>query len=98
MEDILYNLIINWDQTGIHYVPVGLWTMEKEGSTRVEIVGVDDKHQIAADFAGSLTGDFLPTQLIYKEQPNDVFQQSNFHQTHSENHWLNESAMKEYIE
>ena len=32
MEEIPFNLIINWDQTGIHYVPVGSWTMEKEGS------------------------------------------------------------------
>ena len=31
MEDIPFDLIINWDQTGIHYVPVGSWTMDKEG-------------------------------------------------------------------
>ena len=31
-EDIPYDLIINWDQTGINYVPVGSWTMEKEGA------------------------------------------------------------------
>ena len=66
MEEIPFNLVINWDQTGIHYVPVGSWTMEKEGSKRVEIVAVDDKRQITAVFAGSLTGDFLPPQLIYK--------------------------------
>uniref|UniRef100_A0A1X7SP85 HTH CENPB-type domain-containing protein n=1 Tax=Amphimedon queenslandica TaxID=400682 RepID=A0A1X7SP85_AMPQE len=29
--DIPSSLIINWDQTGIHYVPVGSWTMEKKG-------------------------------------------------------------------
>ena len=32
MEDIPFDLIINWDQTGIHYVSVGSWTMDKEGS------------------------------------------------------------------
>ena len=48
MEDIPFDLIINWDQTGIHYVPVGSWTMDKEGSKRVEIAGVDDKRQITA--------------------------------------------------
>ena len=36
MEEIPCELIINWDQTGIHYVPVSSWTMEKEGSKRVE--------------------------------------------------------------
>ena len=58
MEDISFDLIINWDQTGIHYIPV---TMDKDGSKRVEIAGVDDKQQITAVFAGSLTGDFLYT-------------------------------------
>ena len=66
MDEIPFDLVINWDQTGIHYVPVGSWTMEKEGAQKVEIVAVDDKRQITAVFAGSLTGDFLPPQLIYQ--------------------------------
>ena len=66
MEEILHDLIINWDQTSIRYISVGSWTMEKEGAKRVEITGVDDKRQITAVFAGSLTGDLLPPQLIYK--------------------------------
>ena len=70
MEDIPFDLIVNWDQTGIHYVWVGSWTMEKEGAERVEIVGVDDKCQITAVFAGSLIGDFLPPQLIHKGTTN----------------------------
>jgi hypothetical protein len=65
MDEIPFDLVINWDQTGIHYVPVGSWTMEEEGSKRVEIVAVDDKRQITADFAGSLTNLF-PPQLVYK--------------------------------
>ena len=44
VEDIPFDLIINWNQTGIHYVPVGSWTIDKEGSKRVEIAGVDDNH------------------------------------------------------
>lgn len=43
MEEIPFDMVINWDQTGIHYVPVGSWMMEKEGAKRVEIVAVDDK-------------------------------------------------------
>ena len=34
MKDIPFDLIINWDQTGIHYVTVGSWTMDKEVSER----------------------------------------------------------------
>ena len=68
MEEIPGELIVNWDQTGIHYIPVSSWTMEKEGSKRVEIAGIDDKRQITAVFPGKLVGDFLPSQLIYKEK------------------------------
>ena len=32
MEEIPEDLVINWDQTGINYVPVSSWTMAKEGS------------------------------------------------------------------
>ena len=32
MEEIPTDLIINWDHTSIKYVPVGNWTMAKEGS------------------------------------------------------------------
>ena len=66
MDEIPDELVINWDQTGIHYVPVSSWTMEKEGSKRIEIVGSDDKRQLTAVFGASLAGDFLPPQLVYK--------------------------------
>ena len=79
MDEIPPALVINWDQTGIHYVPVASWTMDKEGSKRVEIVAVDDKQQITAVFAGSLAGDFLPPQLISKAPQNVVFHKSTFH-------------------
>ena len=31
MKEIPHDLIINWVKTGIHYIPVGSRTMEKEG-------------------------------------------------------------------
>ena len=52
MEEIPEDLIVNWDQTSIHYVPVLNWTMQQEGFKRVEIAGLDDKRQITAVFAG----------------------------------------------
>ena len=66
MDEIPDDLVINWDQTGIHYEPVSSWTMEKEGSKRIEIVVSDYKRQLTAIFAGTLAEDFLPTQLVYK--------------------------------
>ena len=44
--DIPDALVINWDHTGIKYIPVGSWTMEKEGQKRVQITGIDNKQQM----------------------------------------------------
>ena len=93
MEDIPSQLIINWDQTGISIVP---GTMAPSGSRRVEIVGMGDKRQITAVFGASLSGDFLPPQLIYTGKtpachPKSVTFPADWHITHTENHWANES-------
>ena len=48
LDEIPPQLIINWDQTAIHYIPVGSWTMELEGTKRVDIAGKGDKQQITA--------------------------------------------------
>ena len=32
MDDVPAELVINWDQTGLNYIPVSEWTMEKEGA------------------------------------------------------------------
>ena len=50
----------------VSFFAVGSWTMEKEGTKKVEIIGVDDKRQITAVLAGYLAGDFLsspPTHI-----------------------------------
>ena len=51
MLEIPVSLVINWDQTGIHYVPVSSWTMEIAGLKQVEIAGADDNRQITVVFA-----------------------------------------------
>lgn len=42
MAEIPKDLIVNWDQTAIKYVPVSEWTMEKVGSKCVKIAGLQD--------------------------------------------------------
>lgn len=102
MEEIPHDLVINWDQTGIHYIPVSSWTMEKEGAKRVEITAVDDKRQITAVFGGSLTGDFLPIQLIYQGTTKRCLPTVEFLRdwqvTFSHNHWANEETMIDYLQ
>jgi hypothetical protein len=68
MDEIPDEVVINWDQTGIHYVPVSQWTVDKEGSKRIEIVAADDKQHLTAVFPGTMVGDFLPPQLVYKSK------------------------------
>ena len=102
MEEIPAALVINWDHTGLKYVPVSSWTMAKEGSKRVEISGTDDKRQITAVFAVSLDGSFLPIQLIYCGKSHACLPPTKFpsdwHITYSHNHWANENTSKDYVE
>ncbi len=62
----------------------------------------DDKRQITAVFGASLTGDFLPVQLIYKGTtprclPAVPFSR-DWHITFSHNHWANELTILDYID
>ena len=66
VEDIPPELILNWDQTGIKIVPSATWMMARQDEERVEMIGVNDERQITAVFCGTLAGDFLPVQLVYK--------------------------------
>ena len=99
MEEIPPALIINWDHTGLKYVPVSSWMMAKEGSKRVEISGIGDKHQITAVFAVTLD---VPIQLIYCRKSRACLPPTKFpsdwHITYSHNHWANEKTSKDYIE
>ena len=100
MDEICNDMIVNWDQTGINYVPVSSWTMEAEGSKRVKLIGKDDKRQITVVFAGSLGGDILPIQVIYQGKSLKCLPKFNFpstwHVTYSINHWANKNTMEDY--
>ena len=99
--DIPACLVINWDQTGIHYVPVSNWTMEREGLKRIAVTGSEDKRQITATFGATMDGDFLPLQLIYAGKTNRCLPKiaflADWHVTYTENHWSNEVVMIDYL-
>ena len=68
----------------------------------MEIVGKDDKRQITVVFCGTMLGDFLPIQLIYKGKtirchPKFVFP-TDWDITHAPKHWSNEDTMRQFIE
>lgn len=102
MEEIPAELILNWDQTGIKIVPSSTWTMEAQGSRRVEAVGVNDKRLTTAVFCGTLTGDFLLVQVIYQGTTDRCHPRYQFPSdwdiTHSPKHWSNEQTMVQYVE
>ena len=101
MEEIPAELIMNWDQTGIKLVPSSSWTMEKRGSKRVEMAGICDKRQITAVFCGTILGDFLPVQLIYKGKSPRCHPRFQFPPGwdigHSPKHWSTEVTMLQYV-
>ena len=92
-HDIPKEVIINLDQTPISYVSPGKCTFDVESVETVSIKGIDDKRQITATFAISMSGEFLPIQVIYEGKtkiclPKCTFAAS-FDATFSENHWSN---------
>ena len=102
IDEVPAELIINWDQTGINYIPVSSWTMEEEGSKRLQVLGKDDKRQLTALFACSMSRHFLPVQLVYQGKtvrclPKYQFP-SDWDITFTANHCCNESTMRQYID
>ena len=95
-------LIIKLEETGIKLVPVENSTMAPEGSRRVEIAGLGDKRQITATFVITLSGAFLPMQLLYQGKTDSCRAKftfsDGFHIHHSPNHWANEETVELFYE
>ena len=102
MNEIPDDLIVNWDQTALHFVPTGQWTMHRSGDKVVPITNSDDKRQITAVLAASMAGEYLPPQLIYTGKTERchpcISAPDGWDIWHSNNHWSNEDTMKRYIE
>ena len=96
------DLFINWDQTGINVVPSSSYTMEERGAGCVEIAGYGDKRMIMATFGATLSGKFLPMQILYGGKTNRCHPKhqfpSEFDVYHHSNHWANEECAIRFIE
>ena len=64
-HNVPFSLILNLDQTPLKYIPVGRQSLAKKGSKSVSIAGSTDKRSITGTFLITLSGNFLPMQLIY---------------------------------
>lgn len=94
-------LIINIDQTPLPFVLISKYTLEKKGTSRVPVLGTSDYRQITGTFGITLSGHFLPIQLIYqgktdRSQPNFEFPKE-FHVTQTSNHWADENTSIEMM-
>ncbi len=71
-HDIPSEMVVNWNQTGVNLIPGGdlQLTMAEKGVKQVTITGIDDKRQIASLLTASMSGDFLPPQLLYAGKTN----------------------------
>ena len=102
MKEIPDGLIVNWDQTPLHIVPTGNWTMHRRGEKVIPLSNLDDKRQITAVLAVSINGDYLPPQLIYQGKTirchPKVIPPKGWDIWHSENHWSNEETMTRYLQ
>ena len=95
-DNIPPELIINIDQTPLPFVLISKYTMNKKGESNVPILGTSDYRQITGTFVITLSGKFLPMQLIYQGTTDRCHPKYNFpedfHVTHTSNHWANEGT------
>lgn len=62
----LQALVVNLDQTGIHFIPTCGCGRAQKGAKEVAMIGGEDKRQITGVLAVSASGDLLPPQLIFQ--------------------------------
>ena len=102
IHKIPQEMVVNWDQSGINIVLSSNWMMEQEGASWVEIVRLNDKRQTTMTFAASLSGDFLPPQILYQGKTERCHPSFSFPDGydiwHSPNHWANGNTVVHYIE
>ena len=101
-HDVPKELILILDQTLLSYVSPGKYTFNPKGAKTVPIKGIDDKRQITATFTVSMTGKFLPIQLVYerktpRSRPRFDFP-ANFNVSFSDSPWSNMEKSIELFE
>ena len=96
------SMIINLDQTPLKFVPGRNKTLAKKGCKSLPIAGSPDKQIITATFCITLTGEFLPIQLIYggktKKSIPAVSFPSDFVISANEKHYSNEREALNMLE
>ena len=96
-------LVLNSDQIPSSYVSVGRSTMGSRGAKSVAIKGFTDKRNITLNFVVTLSGEFLPMQIIYAGKttachPRGVRFPTGFLISQNVKHWSNEEETLKLID
>ena len=101
-NQIVPQMVINWEQTAVRLVLYPDWTMEEQGSNKISIKGLNDKREITTLLSITLSGNILPPQLLYTGKTERCHPDFNFPSDwdiwHTENHWSNKSTVLRYID
>ena len=102
-HEIPEDLKINYDQTPLPYICTGKRTYHTQGASNVPLVGKGKKKQITGTFTITMTGQFLPLQLIYQGTtdqclPKGVEFPDDWDVTYTANHWSNESKAIQHLQ
>ena len=73
MNDIPKDLIFNWDHTAIQLVPTGDWTMNEAKAKKEVIANSNDKRQITAVLAVTMTNEHLEGEYLAKFLSSPLF-------------------------
>ena len=102
-HEIPEDLIINFDQTPLPYVCTGKHTYHTQEALNGPLVGKGKKKQITGTFTITMTGQFLPLQLIYQGTtdrclPKGVEFPDDWYVTYTANHKSNESKAIQHLQ
>ncbi|CAH1248531.1 Hypp8212 [Branchiostoma lanceolatum] len=101
-HNILDDMVVNFDQTGVQSVPSGEWTLEEAGARQVSIVGLEDKRQITVPLTISLAGQLRPPQVLYQGKTEKCHPKFPFPEEwdirHTASHWSTEESMCYFVD
>ena len=93
MDEIPPYLVLNFDQTALHYVLIDNWMMAKVGSKRVKIIGKDDKRQITVYNKWRFSTSAIGVQGTTNQCLPSFKFPDDWDISFSYNHWCNEKTM-----
>lgn len=99
---IPHELVINWEETGVHLLPTAQYTYEKEGAKQVMVDSKDDKREITCVIASTMAGELLPLQLLYQGRTECCHARIEFPTGwdvwHSDTHWATTDTCVRFAE